>query len=193
MKIPDLVGVLTSPITNVLFGRNHNLFLIVLGFLILIFTLKYLGRTIVEVLGGEKKSRGFINKFFESKYKAYFIGVGLTAIVFSSSITIGLLVPLAVSRIINLKKAIPFILGANLGTFTDLFLASVVIGKNSAIAVSVAYALFAIIGALIFLPNTEWLYKMTKYSSKRLISISRKKAFYILLGFIAIPLLIILI
>ena len=193
LKIPNFVGIITSPIIDFLFKRNHKFILLILGFVILIYTLKYLSNIIIIVLGGEQKARRFINKYFKSKYKAYLIGVLITAIVFSSSITIGLLVPLAVSRLINLKKAIPFILGADLGTFTDVFLASIIIGKTSSLACAVAYSLFAVIGALIFLPNTNFLFKLTKYISKRLIHISRKKALYILIAFILIPLLIILI
>ncbi len=193
LKVPNFVGIITSPIINFLFERNHKLLLLILAFVILIFTLKYIGKSIIEVLGGEQKARKFINKYFKSKYKAYLIGVLITAVVFSSSITIGLLVPLAVARLINLKKAIPFILGADLGTFTDVFLASIIIGKIPALAAALAYALFAVIGALIFLPNTNFLFKTTKYISKKLIHISRKKALYILIAFILVPLLIILI
>lgn len=193
LKIPNLVDIITSPIINFLFARNHKLILLMLAFIILIFTLKYISKSIIEVFGGEQKARKFINKYFKSKYKAYLIGILITAVVFSSSITIGLLVPLAVARLINLKKAIPFILGADLGTFTDVFLASIIIGKIPALAAALAYALFAIIGAIIFLPNTNFLFKTTKYISKRLIHISRKKALYILIAFILIPLLIILI
>jgi len=94
---------------------------LIIAFAILIFSLKYLGKSIIEVLGGERKARKFVNKHFKSKYKTYFIGAILTGAVFSSNITIGLLVPLTVSRLINLKKAIPFILGARFGTFTDVF------------------------------------------------------------------------
>lgn len=171
----------------------NNYFILLLSFTILIFTLKYIGKSVIGVLGGENKARKFINKYFHSKYKAYFIGAVLTGIVFSSSITIGLLVPLAVARLINLKKAIPFILGANLGTFTDVFLAAIIIGKPLALATAIAYLLFGILGTIIFLPNTEILFKITKYTSKKLIHISRKKALYFLIAFILIPLLIILI
>ncbi len=190
LKIPDVVGFLTSPIINFLSDSN-KIFLLAFAFLILIFTLKYFGKVVINVFGGEQKAKGFINKYFNSKYKSYLTGVFLTAIVFSSCITIGLLVPLAVARMINLKKAIPFILGADLGTVTDTFLASIVIGKTTALASAISYALFGIIGALIFLPNTKFLFKITKYSSKRLMNISRKKAFYILVAFILIPLFII--
>lgn len=193
LKIPDFVHVLTSPPIDFLFQINHKPVLLILGFIILIYTLKYLSSVIIDVFGGEQKARKFINKYFKSKYKAYLIGVLITAIVFSSSITIGLLVPLAVARLINLKKAIPFILGADLGTITDIFLASIIVGKVPALALALACALFAVIGALIFLPNTNFLFNITKYTSKKLIHISRKKALYILIAFILIPLLIILI
>ncbi len=193
LKIPDFIGIITSPILEPLFTRNHKLILLIIAFALLIVTLKYIGKSVIDVLGGEEKARNFINRHFESKYKAYFTGVILTGVLFSSSITIGLLVPLAVSRIINLKKAVPFILGANLGTFTDIFLASVILGKTPALAVALSYFLFAVVGTLIFLPNTELLFRATKFISKRLIHISRKKALYFLMIFIIIPLLIILI
>ena len=193
LKIPNLIEIITNPVLNPLFQKNHNLLLLLFGFIILIFALKYISKSVIHVLGGENNARKFINRHFNSKYKIYFIGVLLTAILFSSSITIGLLVPLAVARLINLKKAIPFILGADLGTFTDVFLASVIIDKIPALATAFAYALFAVIGAIIFLPNTRLLHKTTKYVSKRLIHISRKKALYILIAFIVIPLLLILI
>jgi len=192
LKIPNFVDIITSPIIDFLFNNNNKFILLLFSFGILIFTLKYIGGVIIEVFGGKEKAKKSINKYFESKYKTYFIGVFLTAIVFSSSITIGLLVPLAVARLINLKKAIPFILGANLGTFTDLFLVSIITGKTLALATSLSYLLFGLLGALIFLPNTNFLFKITKYSSKKLIHISRKKALYILIAFILIPLLILI-
>jgi len=193
LNIPDIMNMITSPITKPLFEGNHKLILFFLGFLILIFTLRYISKSVIAVLGGEKNARKFINRFFESKYKAYLIGVLLTAIVFSSSITIGLLVPLAVARLINLKKAIPFIIGANLGTFTDVFLASIIIGKIPALATAMIYISFSLLGSIIFLPNTNLLFRMTKYTSKRLIHISRKKALYFLIAFILIPLFVVIV
>jgi len=192
-KVPNVIDIITSPILNVLLEKTNNFIVFIFGFVILILALKYIGKSILEVFGGEENTRKFINKHFDSKIKAYFIGAFLTAIIFSSSITISLLVPLAVARVINLKKAIPFILGADLGTTTDVLLASIIIGNENALATFVAFFLFGLLGAIIFLPNTQFLYKITKYTSKRLIHISRKKALYFLLAFLTIPLLMILI
>jgi sodium-dependent phosphate cotransporter len=193
LQIPDLIGIITDPLVGPLFERFNSLLLFLGSFVVLIFTLRFIGGSVVDVFGGEDESRRFINRHFDSKIKAYFLGVVLTAIVFSSSITIGLLVPLAVARLIGLRRSIPFILGADLGTFSDTLLVALIVGKTSAIAAALAYALFAIAGALIFLPNTDWLYKMTKYVSKRLIHISRKKAFYLLILFLLLPLGVVLI
>ena len=192
LGVPDIIGTITSPIISILKKSIPDFTLLVLGFVILIFALKYIGKSVIAVLGGEFKAKKFIKRHFNSPIKIYVIGAILTAIVFSSSITISLLVPLAVARLINLRKAIPFILGADLGTFTDTFLAAIIIGKPLALATAIAYALFAVVGAIIFLPNITLLRKMTKFASKRLIKISRRKALYILAAFIAIPLLIIL-
>jgi len=181
------VDIITGPLVNSLSSSNFLLTFLV-AFLILIFALRYISRAIIEVLGGEVKAKNFINRHFDSPIKAYCLGVILTAIVFSSSITISLLVPLAVSGLIGLRRSIPFILGADLGTFTDTFLVSLIVGETNAIAAAFAYALFAIIGAIIFLPNTDFLFRATKFTSKKLIKISRKRALYVLLFFVLVPL-----
>lgn len=192
LKIPNIIDIITAPIINPLFEITNKAILLAIAFILLIIALRYLGKSIVEVFGGEERAQKFINKHFESKYKAYLTGVILTAIIFSSSITIGLLVPLAATRLIGLRKSIPFILGADLGTFSDTFLAALILGQHGAIATAIAYLLFALLGTLLFLPNTEFLHNLTKYTSKKLIKISREKALYILIAFIAIPLTILL-
>jgi hypothetical protein len=63
-----------------------------------------------------------------------------------------------------------------------------IVGETNAIAAAFSYGLFAVIGAIIFLPNTNFLFKATKFTSKKLIKISREKALYILLLFVLIPL-----
>ena len=188
LKVPDVVDIATSPLVKPVIGFDNVLMIFVIAFIILIFALKFISRAIIEVLGGEIKAKNFINRHFDSPLRAYLLGVILTAVVFSSSITISLLVPLAVSGLIGLRRSIPFILGADLGTFTDTFLVSLIVGETNAIAAAFSYALFAIVGALIFLPNTNFLFRATKFTSKNLIKISRKRALYVLLLFVLIPL-----
>lgn len=191
LKIPDLIGTITSPIINIL--KLNNLIVLLIGFAILIISLNFLGKIIIKCLGGEKHAKKVLNKYFNSKYKSLLLGIVLTAIVFSSSITIGLLIPLIIARLITLKKAVPFIVGARLGTSTDVVLASLIINQPAALATAIAYLMIGIVGMLIFIPNTNFLFKITKHISKKTIHISRKKALYFSIGFIIIPLLILLI
>lgn len=193
LPFPDIVNFTTSPITNLLVAKGSIFLTLLFAFLILIFSLRYLSKSIIDIFGGEEKTKKKIGKYFESKWKTYLLGVVLTGIVFSSSITIGLLVPLAASRLISLKKTIPFILGADLGTSTDILIAALIINKPLALATAISYFILPLMAAILFLPNTHLLFKTTKYISKKLIHISRKKALYILLAFLLIPLLIILI
>ncbi len=193
LTIPNLLGKIVDPVSHIIIQNINNVLVLFFAFLSLIFILKLLSNSVINLLGGEKEARKFLHKKFENKYKVYFMGVLITAIVFSSSITISLLVPLAVARLIDLKKALPFIIGADLGTSSDLFIASILIGKVGALASFIAFAMFAILGAIIFLPNTEILFKLTKYTSKKIIGISRKRAILFLIAFILIPLGIIVI
>lgn len=192
-RFPDWINALTEPLTDILFSRFNSIIMILLGLGILLFTLRYIGKSVVGVFGGEEPARRFMNKNFDSKLKAYFLGVFLTMLVFSSSITVSLLVPLAVSRLITLKRAVPFIIGAGLGTQVDVFLASLLVGHVNALATFFALFLFGITGAIVFLPQSDRIWKLTKYLSKRIFHISRKTALYVFLAFILIPLVLVLI
>ncbi len=82
---------------------------------------------------------------------AILVGFIFTSIVQSSSVTTGLVVVLAQSGLLNLNQAIPLLLGANIGTSTTAFVAS--LGLNlHAKRVGVANLLFNVIGMLVFLP-----------------------------------------
>jgi solute carrier family 34 (sodium-dependent phosphate cotransporter) len=95
----------------------------------------------------------FSRFFFKNQFKSFFWGLGITAAIRSSTITTSLVVPLVAKNITTLKKAAPFILGANIGTTITAFIA-VTLNSNTAGAISIAlvHFLFNFIGVLIFFP-----------------------------------------
>ena len=93
---------------------------------------------------------------------------------------------------INLKKAIPFIIGANVGTVLEVVILTLIAGKSLAIALVFVYILFALIGVLMWLPNTNLLFKITKYFSKKMMHVSRERALVYFVIFILIPLFILI-
>lgn len=78
-------------------------------------------------------------------------GLGMTAVVQSSSATTGILVALATTGSIDMSLAFPVILGCNIGTCVTAILAS--LGANrTAKKAALLHLLFNTIGAIIFLP-----------------------------------------
>lgn len=78
-------------------------------------------------------------------------GLGMTAVVQSSSATTGILVALATTGAIDMRLAFPVILGCNIGTCVTAILAS--LGANrTAKKAALIHLLFNTIGAVIFFP-----------------------------------------
>jgi sodium-dependent phosphate cotransporter len=62
-----------------------------------------------------------------------------------------LVVPLVAKKVVRIKSAYPFILGANIGTTITAFIAAM-FNSNAAISIAIAHFLFNLIGVLIFFP-----------------------------------------
>ncbi len=113
------------------------------------FGVLFLGLAIMkQVLGPLKDSeaaRSFLMYFSKSPLLAVFTGFLLTAIIQSSSATIGLVMALAFSGLIDFNASIGLILGADIGTTVTAWIAS--IGTNvSARRVAASHTIFNVIG-----------------------------------------------
>ncbi|HLZ17220.1 MAG TPA: Na/Pi symporter [Cyclobacteriaceae bacterium] len=97
-------------------------------------------------LGSQGKFQQF---FFKNPYKSFGWGLLTTAAIRSSTITTSLVVPLVAKKIIRLRQAGAFILGANIGTTITAFMAST-FNSNAAISIALTHFLFNFIGILFF-------------------------------------------
>ncbi len=84
------------------------------------------------------------------------IGAGFTALVQSSSATMGVVIALASQGLVSLEMGIALALGANIGTCVTAALAA--IGKSrAAVRVAIAHVLVKVIGVLLVLPIVPYL------------------------------------
>ena len=83
------------------------------------------------------------------------IGIGITAIIQSSSASMGILIALATQGLIPLEAALPVLLGFNIGTCVTALLASIGT-KLTARRAAFAHVIFNIIGSCIFLLILPW-------------------------------------
>merc|ERR1712137_235386 len=85
-------------------------------------------------------------------YLAILVGMGITIIVQSSSVTTSALTPLAGIGVLSLAKMLPMTLGANIGTTCTALIASLVSLKFNAVQIALVHLFFNIFGILIWFP-----------------------------------------
>jgi len=137
-------------------------------------------------LGSQEKFRQF---FFKSPYKSFGWGLLTTAAIRSSTITTSLVVPLVAKKIIKLRQAGAFILGANIGTTITAFMAST-FNSNAAISIALTHFLFNFIGVILFFRTPllkEIPFKAATYLGKLTLRNRLVGFLYLLLVFFLIP------
>merc|ERR1719382_1678309 len=85
-------------------------------------------------------------------YLALLIGIGITILVQSSSVTTSALTPLCALGVLPLDKMLPLTLGANIGTTVTALIASLVSLKFGAVQIALCHLLFNLTGITIWFP-----------------------------------------
>jgi len=104
----------------------------------------------VLMLGTAKKY--IIKATKMNDYVAMLIGVAITIVVQSSSVTTSSLTPLCGIGVLPLAKMLPMTLGANIGTTATALIASIAAFTHDAVHIALCHLFFNIIGILIWFP-----------------------------------------
>lgn len=140
-----------SPLIKLLVnGINNGFVIAVLAIALLFGSILFFRKVLTDLLGFGSQER-FQRFFFRSPMKSFAWGVLTTAAIRSSTVTTSLVVPLVAKKVVKLRAAVPFILGANIGTTITAFIAAT-FNSNAAISIAIAHFLFNFIGVLIFFP-----------------------------------------
>ncbi len=138
-------------------SKKKDTGMILLGFATLMFGME----TMSGAVSGLKNVPGFTNLFilFRNPILGVLVGAVLTAIIQSSSASVGILQALAVTGQVSYGAAIPIIMGQNIGTCITAMLSSVGANKNAKRAAMVHLS-FNVIGTAICLVGfclVKWL------------------------------------
>jgi len=134
--------------------RLQATLLILVSGLLIYFALLFL----VKVMRGAMSSRveTMVSRgLYTSPIVAMILGVVVTVMVQSSSITTSLLVPLAGAGLITLEQAFPITIGANIGTTVTAFLAALAVTGPNALAgvtIAVVHLLFNVSATALIYP-----------------------------------------
>jgi solute carrier family 34 (sodium-dependent phosphate cotransporter) len=134
-------------------GRYVPAIALVLMAVGLLFLSILLFRRIVSKVLKVKQPESFGQFFFQSPLKSFTWGVVLTGAIRSSTITTSVVVPVVAKNFISLKKAAPFILGANIGTTVTAFIAVLLYAHSrEALIIALVHFIYNLIGVLLFFP-----------------------------------------
>ena len=183
---------LTHPLVEALTGLigNHPWILFIMSIILLLLALVRMVKSL-KVLVVAKAESWFDRYLFKTASRAFLVGLLLTAMVQSSSITTSLAVPMAGAGLLTIIQIFPYTLGANLGTTVTAILAALVTGNLAAIIVAFSHMLFNVSGIVVW-----WPFKFVPISLAEKFSgfASRKKIIpflYIIIVFFLIPILFI--
>lgn len=147
----SLLGSGVGPVVHFIVSSINNGFaLIILSIALLFGSILFFRRVLSNQLGFASQDR-FQRFFFKSPMKSFAWGLLTTAAIRSSTITTSLVVPLVAKKVVKLRDAAPFIMGANVGTTITAFIAAM-FNSNAAISIAIAHFLFNFIGVLFFFP-----------------------------------------
>lgn len=168
----------------------HSALFLMAASLILLFTaLTFLIRNIRSLV--LTKIELVINKYlFRNDVMGFTMGILMTSIVQSSSVTTSLIVPLAGAGLVSIRQIFPYTLGANIGTTITAILAALATQSDLAVTVAFAHLCFNIFGILIFYPLKFIPIRLAEYVGRKA-SVSKKNlavfvTVYILLHFIPV-------
>jgi solute carrier family 34 (sodium-dependent phosphate cotransporter) len=130
----------------------------------------------------------FQSKLFSNPLTALGLGVMLTVMVQSSSITTSLVVPMAGAGILTLRQIFPYTLGANVGTTVTAIMAALATQNPASVAIALVHLAFNLAGTLLIWPMRELPVRMAEILAEFSLRSKLIPFAYVLLTFIALPL-----
>lgn len=166
---------------------------LIFSFFLLFATIKVISRIILQLIIGKTQSK--LHEYvFKKPYKSFLWGALVTGGIQSSSVTTSFVVPLVANSGISFTKAIPFILGANVGTTVTAFIV-VLFESQAAVSIAIIHLLFNIVG-VVFFRATPVLRSILPFLALRWATVATRFRYtiflYILLTFFIIPYILIL-
>ncbi len=138
-------------VTFTMFSKSENkknTALVLIGFAILMTGMDLMSEAVKPLSGSEAFKRTLI--LFENPILGVLVGTLLTAVIQSSSASVGILQALSLSTPISFATAVPIILGQNIGTTVTALLSSIGTNRNAR-RTAVLHFLIKLIGVVVFL------------------------------------------
>lgn len=201
MKLFDWIqpqsGLLITSITDAVFDPLAGFFVAVLpqwalflvGLAIIMVSFNLFDRCLPQMTIKESQV-GRMSRLVYRPWVMFSLGAGVTLISMSVSISLSILVPLSNRGFVRRENVIPYIMGANITTFIDTLLASVLLGNPAAFTIVLVEMISITIVSLIILLTCQyhferWVLAFVAWTTAR----KRHLVFFMLVIFV-VPLIL---
>jgi len=161
----------------------------VLALVVLFVSLYFLTRTMRSLMAGTVET-ALDRYIFGRPLVAMAVGIVITFLIHSSSVTTSLMVPLVTAGILTLEQVFPYTLGANIGTTLTALCAAIGTGRTDAVAIALTHTLFNCIGVSLIFPIRR-IRNIPVFLAKALAALTLRSRWYalvyIVITFFAIP------
>jgi sodium-dependent phosphate cotransporter len=134
MLLTSVMDLIFAPIVHALAGFLPSWSLFVVGMGIIILSFNLFDRCLPQMSVKESQV-GHVSRLVYRRWVMFALGAAITLISMSVSVSLSILVPLSNRGFIRRENVIPYIMGANITTFIDTLLASVLLNNQMAFTI----------------------------------------------------------
>jgi Na+/phosphate symporter len=132
--LASVIGAVYGPLTSLAASVLPRFLLFVIGVLCLLGAFKVFDRVLPDLQSAESPV-SLAGRVAYRPWVMFLIGLGVTAVTMSVSVSLSLLVPLAAKGYVRRENVCPYILGANITTFIDTLFAGALVGHPDAVRI----------------------------------------------------------
>lgn len=178
-------------LTSVIAGRLGGVFSVVLAICVMLVSFRVFDRAFSGITVEQFRSRRF-RFIFGSVWVSFAVGAVMTLVTTSVSVSLGIVVPLYYRGLVRREDVLPYILGANITTLADTFLAAMVLRSAGAAGMVVLLAVVTTLVTVLYLVGYEQFFAVVKYMFDR--TMQRTEGMVLVLTLLAlIPLALLLV
>jgi solute carrier family 34 (sodium-dependent phosphate cotransporter) len=133
-QLGSVLGALYGPLTGLIARSLPAAVVFVAGVGTLLGAFRLIDRALPDLQGRESPVTQAANVAYQPWFM-FAVGLGVTALTLSVSMSLSLLVPLAARGYVRRENVIPYILGANITTFIDTLFAGALVGHPDGVRI----------------------------------------------------------
>ena len=148
--VTGLIELVYDPILKVMAVYLRPAVLFVMGVVTLLSAFTLFDRALPDIDPEHSRFKQIANVVYRTNVM-FILGIAVTCVTLSVSVSLGLLVPLSAKGYVRRENIIPYIMGANISTFIDTLVASMLVGEPHAFTVVLAEMLGVSLFSLVVL------------------------------------------